>query len=243
MIARLRSSSLSASGQEHVAHVLAQLGDEVEALRDQELLGQRLGDVALVAKEFAEEAARDQAGNWLAVVDVARRQTEGEQFAPVVDHQMEFEAIEPAHRGLAAPGIRPEDAMLVDARVVADRQRGRVDEADARAGAALGVQIDRERHQHAGHELDEAIVADQLGKLGAQVHLDILGVERLEGAVARLLEEDHDGHDLARMQPGGPLAPLRCPAASSSRSQTRLKHPPETHPPSRTRLPGRVYSC
>lgn len=34
-----------------------------------------------------------------------------------------------------------------------------------------------------------------------QMDLDVLGVERLEGAVVGLLEEDGDGHDLAGVQP------------------------------------------
>src|SRR5689334_3423472 len=45
-----------------VAHILASLGDEPHAMRDEKLLHQRLGDVALVAEELAEESpdqARD----------------------------------------------------------------------------------------------------------------------------------------------------------------------------------------
>jgi hypothetical protein len=46
-------------------HILAAFGDEDEALGDQEVLGERLGDIAAVAEELAEEAtdeARDGTG-------------------------------------------------------------------------------------------------------------------------------------------------------------------------------------
>ena len=122
---------------------------------DQELLGQGLGDVALIAEEFAEEAT-DQAGHRTAVVDVAGSEAEGEQLAAVIDHQVEFEAVEPADRGLAPPRVDAEDAVLPDTGGVADGQGGGVDEADARARAQLGVQVDGERYQVPWHELDEA---------------------------------------------------------------------------------------
>ncbi len=39
MIARLRNSSLIAGREEDGAHILAQLGDALESLREQEVLG------------------------------------------------------------------------------------------------------------------------------------------------------------------------------------------------------------
>ena len=133
-------------------------------MRHQELLGQGLGDVALVAEELAEEAT-DQAGNGTAVVDVAGGEAEGEQLAAVIDDQVELEAVEPADRGLATPRVDAEDAMLLDTCRMADGEGGRVDEADARALAELGVQVDGERYQYARHELDETGVAHEPGKL------------------------------------------------------------------------------
>lgn len=109
-------------GHEPVAHVLTQFGDEVEALGQQELLGQRLRDVALVAEELAEEAA-DESGYRPPVIDVAWGKTDSEQVAAIIDHQMEFEAVKPAHRCFAAPRIHPKDAMLVDPGWTAHRER------------------------------------------------------------------------------------------------------------------------
>jgi hypothetical protein len=78
-----------------------------------------------------------------------------------------------------------------------DGKRSRVDEANARAVTQLRVQIGNQRYQERGHQLDEALIADQRGKLAVQVALHILDVIGLEYAVVRLLEQDHNGHHFA----------------------------------------------
>jgi len=212
--------------QEHIAHILAQLGDEMKSLQDQEVFGQCLGDIAFIAEKLAKEATY-QAGNRLTVVGVARSETEGQQLAPVVHDQMEFEAVKPTHRGFAAARVGAKDPMLVDARGMADGERGRVDEADAAAAAlsALGVQIDREREHDSGEQLNEAIVADEVRELGAQMYLHMLGIEGFERAVTGLLKEDGDGHDLTGMEPRPPFPPPWAGwlAARSSRSHNGSK--------------------
>ena len=82
--------------------------------------------------------------------------------------------------------------MLGDARVTTDDQRGRVDNADAGTVPQLRVQIDRQRRQHARHQIDEPSTADQLREHRAQLGLDAVGGEALEGAVARLLKGGSD---------------------------------------------------
>ena len=56
---------------------------------------QRLGEIAFVTKEFADEAF-DQLGNGVPIIDIARRQAKGQQFALIIDDQVQFEAVEPA---------------------------------------------------------------------------------------------------------------------------------------------------
>jgi hypothetical protein len=97
---------------------------------------------------------------------------------------MEFEAVEPAHRGLATPGVDPKDAVLLDPGGMTDGQRGGVDEADARAWSPLRVQIDGEWNEEAWHQLHKACVAQEARKLLAQSALHVLGVEAFEGAIA-----------------------------------------------------------
>jgi len=76
-------------------------------------------------------------------------------------------------------------------------ERRRVDEAAARAQPPLRLQVDRQ-----GYEVDKAGVAHQLRKLVAQVGLDVLAVEALEGPLPRLLKADEDREDLRRMDSG-----------------------------------------
>jgi len=103
----LAQQELVRERQQAVAHVLAQAGDELDALVDQEPLGERLWNVALVPKELAKGPfdALKQRRDGLAVVDVAAREAEGEQLAALVDDEVELEAVEPAERGLAARGV------------------------------------------------------------------------------------------------------------------------------------------
>jgi hypothetical protein len=141
---------LIGEGQEDIAPILAQVRDEAEALLKEELLSERRGDVALVANDLVKDLAKesmDHAWNRLAVVEIARGEAEVEQLVAIIDDQMEFEAVEPPHRRLAAPCVNAEDAMMLDPRGTADSEGGGVDdtgvdEADARARAALDVQVD-----------------------------------------------------------------------------------------------------
>jgi hypothetical protein len=114
---------------------------------------------------------------------------------------MQFEAVDPPHRRLAAPGINPENAVLSDACSMTDCDRGRINEAATCAGSALQVQVDGQRHEKARHEVDTAGVAEQLRKLLAQVEVDVLAGDPFEGPIARLLNEDEHGQDLGGVQP------------------------------------------
>jgi len=58
------------------------------------------GKIALVAKELAKQHL-DQARNGLAVIDIAGCEAEREQLTPIIDHQVQLEAIKPAGGGLA----------------------------------------------------------------------------------------------------------------------------------------------
>jgi hypothetical protein len=142
-------------GEQAIVHVLAPLGDEAPALGDEQLRGELLGDVAAVANERADETS-NQTGHWTAIIHVARRQAARQQFPLIVNDQMEFEAVEPADRGLATSCVEGEDAMVADAGILADGERRRVDTADPRAGAELRVELDDERRQHRGQALHEA---------------------------------------------------------------------------------------
>jgi hypothetical protein len=66
---------------------------------------------------------------------------------------------------------------------MADGKRGGVDEADPRTLPQLRVQIDGQRHEVARHEGHEAGITQEVGKLLAQMDLDVLGVESFECSI------------------------------------------------------------
>src|SRR5690242_6668799 len=109
-------------------HLFAQLCDEVQPLGDQELLAQQLGEVAFIAKEFADQSCSE-FGNGTPIIDVAGCEAKGQQLTLIVDDQVQLEAIKPAHRGFATRGSSIKDVVLMDAGVVADSKRGGVDKA------------------------------------------------------------------------------------------------------------------
>ncbi len=139
-------------------HLFAQLGDELEPLGDQQLLGQRLGQIAFVAKEFAHQTLRE-LRNRFPIIDVAWGQAERQDLALIVDHQVQLEAVKPAHRGLATSSTAIKDAMGVNAGIVADGKRSGVDEADASAATQLRVQVGDQWNEDRGHQLHEARIA------------------------------------------------------------------------------------
>ncbi len=122
---------------------------------------------------------------------------------------MEFAAVEPADCGLAPARIHPNDAVLRDAGIMADRERGGVHKADASTGSQLRLEVDGERQHDARYERDEAGVAEQVRELSTHLRLDILHgvqVEVIEGAVPFGLTETQDRHERAGTQAGRPLA-------------------------------------
>src|SRR5262249_51357006 len=237
-----------------VAHLLAQPSYEMQPVLADQLLDERLRDVALVSEELANEGAGlpCELGHGLAIIDIAGAKAETEQLSAVVDHQMQLAAIEPAERGLAPAGRGGKDAVLADTRRMADLQRRRVDKADAGAAAHLLVEIGEEWDNDRRHQLHEALLAHQRGKLAAQVPLDMLGVGGLEGAVGGAMEPEKKGHDLAGVQLWGasPAAPaagelLRFPARRESLPELihRAEHVEYTHYDTSSGLMGLVHTA
>jgi hypothetical protein len=105
--------------EQAVVHLLTQLGDEVQPVGDQQLLGQRLGEIAFIPKELAHETS-GQLGNRVPIIDVARGEAKGQQVALIIDDQVQLETEEPADGGLATSSAGSLDPMLVDASVMTD---------------------------------------------------------------------------------------------------------------------------
>ena len=128
--------------QEHQAvfHILAQLGDQVHIEQVPQLLHQGLGDIAPIAKQFAPQAL-GQERHWLPVIHIAWGEVTGQQFALIVDNQVQLEAIKPAHGSLAPGGQASKHLVGRNAAVMTNGQRSGIDERNAATGAIQTVQI------------------------------------------------------------------------------------------------------
>ena len=80
-------------GHEFVVHVLADFGDQRQTPIPQHL-EELLGKVAPIPHELAGQAL-GQLRDRPAIIDVARGDLERQEFPPVVDDEMQFEAVEP----------------------------------------------------------------------------------------------------------------------------------------------------
>jgi len=199
----LAQQDLVPQGHQFVLHVLFDASDELQALFPQ-LVEQRLGDIAFVAEHFPGEAV-DHVGHGFAIVDVAGGEFDGEQFAPVVNDQMQLEAEEPASRGFAALGDIAEHAMRMDAMRVADFETCGVDEGDAGGVAHMREQERAQRRQGGADLLHKALVGRQAGKIGAIV-VQAEQVEVLKGPKMRKVKEHQNGHHFAYAKTARPIA-------------------------------------
>jgi hypothetical protein len=121
---------------------------------------------------------------------------------------MQLEAKEPVDRRFATVSQAAKNPMFLDAPIVAHRELGGVDKRHASAGTETGMQVYAQRNQRRRKELHKARVADETGKLAAQLDANVLGVERFEGAIVTLMEQDQNSHNLRECQFSGTLALL-----------------------------------
>jgi len=132
----------------------------------------------------------NQPGKRGTISDIARSQAAREQLAVLIDCQVELEPEEPTHRRRASPGI-------------AD-----VHEADRRTGSILALQGGEHWDHQGRQERDETWRTDRVWTFARKMHVRILCVIGFERPRVRLVNMDHNGHDLAGPQ-------LACvPAAS-----------------------------
>ena len=103
-----------------------------------ELLKQRLGNVALVAKDFACDILENgfQGGS---IIDISRSNFDGHDFPLVIYNHVELEAEEPAHRTSSTLCEPFENLVAVVSCVVADGQLRAVHKIDAGLLAAKAL--------------------------------------------------------------------------------------------------------
>jgi len=139
----------------------------------------------------------------LPVIDMPWRQPKGEEFSFIVHNEMEFKAIAPAHRGLAAGRDVLENLVRRNAVIVTHRKRRRVDKGHSCAAAFACVEITTQGDERSGEQFHKARVAAQEQEIGAQIRHGVLSIVMLKCSVVTPREIDQDGHDLTERQRGG----------------------------------------
>ena len=118
---------------QRVLHVPLKLRDQVYVV-DKEHLEEVLANVPPVCEELAEEFLGElPVLKGFSVIDIARSELPLDDLAPVVDDQMQLEAVEPAHRALALGSPSPHRPVLLLTLDVAGHQWRGVDDGYARA--------------------------------------------------------------------------------------------------------------
>ncbi len=82
---------------------------------------------------------------------------------------------------------------------MANHQFSGVHERYSRTAPTARLQIYTQCQHGPRHEFDEAVVADQLGKLTSQVAADMGKIKMFEATVARLMKQHNDSHDLGKI--------------------------------------------
>ena len=183
---------------QRVLHVPLEFGDQVYVI-DEEHLKEVLADVPPVREELSEEPFREPpVFQGFPVIYIARGELPLDDFAPVVDDQVQLEAIEPSHRALALGRPPLHRLVLLLALDVAGDQRRGVYDGNTRAlaqGACLQEQQQMEGNLRLA--LHETVVGDGVRELLAHVLAYVTQIKRLEVTEMTCVEQHEYGHDLA----------------------------------------------
>ena len=158
-----------------------------------------LTDVSSVGKEFSEESLRKLlVFQWLAVIAVPRCELPLDDFAPVVDDQMQLEPVEPPHGAFSLLGSPSHGLVHVHPLDMAGHQRSGVNNGDASAFAQGACLKEQEQvKSDLGLAFYETVIRDDMRKLFAHMLADVAQIERFEVTEATGMEQDEDGHDFA----------------------------------------------
>ncbi len=149
--------------------------------------GEVLADEALVSHHLSAQSLEQPLGPFDLVL-VARSHPKPQQLATMIDHEVELEPEEEAHRGPAFACHAPKHAVSRGALNPANLERGCINEGDAGAVSKQGVEQPPKLAKCAWHQLEEAVVGDKRGELGAQMFASVVAVEALEVGEGGLVE-------------------------------------------------------
>ncbi len=157
-------------------------------------LEKMLADVSLVPDEFpVYEIHKILVFQWLAVINITGSYHEVQQLALLIANQVQLEAEEPSHGTLASLGYALEGLMNVNPQVPAYSQGSAVHETDAYAFSKQRLfDEQRQRESHLFLKFHETAVRDNPREEMAKVLADLLQIEMLQTAIARIMKQYHD---------------------------------------------------
>src|SRR5215471_12169547 len=143
-----------------IFHVLPDFCEQFKPLAQEEVM-QGLRDITSISKELPTESS----GELLdrpAIIDIARRHMKSQQFPFIIDDEMQFETVEPSHRGFSPCGHALEDFVRGNAVVVTDSQRRRIDEGNPSTAPFAGGEIATQGDKRSREEFDKTRIAHQM---------------------------------------------------------------------------------
>lgn len=186
--------------QQLVFHVGSDFGDELQAL-PVKLLKEGC-HVAFVCKALAFQAFEQVPEHSLIIVShVTWGEDKVDDFPLLVDDQVNFEAIEPAHGTFPPACLCAEDFVAVNSSVMAHRQRFGVYDIPATVPGKKRspLEEDVQTRQQPGYQGHEPLIADQVREVAPKTSAYLLLVVVLKTLVAGKLVENQDTEHLTVM--------------------------------------------
>jgi hypothetical protein len=155
-------------------------------------LRQPLRNVAYIAEELAKQLFIE-LWHRLTIIPIAGGDAKLQDFAPIIDHQVQFEVKESAGGGFTTRCQAGKYLVDVNALVETHIHRSRVDERETTPLAqATGLQIHEQRDQGRGVVLDKASITYQSKKLGPPGFQDLLTIVGFEISVMGLVKGNQE---------------------------------------------------
>ena len=189
---------------EIVFHIPAYASDQMQASAPQ--LGKQVfGDIPLVCKQFPFQPL----GHGLhhgPVIDIARCDLKRNDLAFIVDDDMQFHPVEPAHCCSSPLGKTSKGFVSIDPSVMTDRQMRAVSNIDACFLARQMMQQHTQWHEQAWFQGNKPAIAGQITKQLPVMAAYAIQIIQLEATKAADMKEHHDKQHLRQVQFADTLA-------------------------------------
>lgn len=176
-------------GHQGVLHVVPDGCDKLYPV-DEQHFHQAFPYIALIGEELSVYPVKETFFfERFPIVHVRLRYGKVEYFSPVVYDDVQFEAMEPAHGRTPRSGDALEYLVVGDALVLADPDRGRINEGNTGAVAkTASLKEQGHGHQVALHKLGKPVIGDRIGEVVLHMGLYVEYIKMLEAPETAQLE-------------------------------------------------------